>query len=52
MCTVYVLETLVSVSRTLLSPAQHGTQSKRVEVSVKNQKRYSKFIENARKVVD
>ena len=41
MCFVFVLETLVSESRMFLSPAQRGTQSKRVEVSVKNQKKRS-----------
>ena len=39
MCIAYALETLVSESRTLLSPAQRGTERKRVEVLVKKEKK-------------
>ena len=52
MRTVYTLETLVSESRMSLSPAQRGLCSKTVEVSVKNERKFLKFIENATKVIE
>ena len=47
-----VLEILLSYGRSVLAPAQWGTGNGGVKVSLKNQKKYSEFVEIAWKVIE
>ena len=52
MFTLTVFEILLFKSRLVFSPAQQGTGSERVKVSVKNQKKYSYFVKITWKVIE